>query len=47
LTIYSTGRVRGTISYGEIEIERGGQMTGEIRLGTESDKANSAKKVAA
>lgn len=33
LTIYSTGRVRGKISYGEIEIERGGQLTGEIRIG--------------
>jgi cytoskeletal protein CcmA (bactofilin family) len=47
LTIYSTGRVRGTISYGEIEIERGGQMTGEIRLGTDADKAAGSKKVAA
>lgn len=37
LTIYATGRVRGTISYGEIEIERGGQMTGNIRLEGEPD----------
>ncbi len=35
LTIYSSGKVRGKISYGEIEIERGGQMTGEIRIGSE------------
>ncbi len=39
LTIYSTGKVRGTISYGEIEIERGGQLTGEIRLGNDSTSA--------
>lgn len=30
LTIYSTGKVRGKIAYGEIEIERGGEITGEI-----------------
>lgn len=33
LIIYSTGRVRGKITYGEIEIERGGELTGEIKLG--------------
>jgi cytoskeletal protein CcmA (bactofilin family) len=33
LTIYATGKVRGKIAYGEIEIERGGQMTGEITIG--------------
>jgi cytoskeletal protein CcmA (bactofilin family) len=38
LTIYSTGKVRGTISYGEIEIERGGQMTGEIKISGDSEK---------
>ena len=32
LTIYSTGKVRGKISYGEIEIERGGELTGEITI---------------
>lgn len=30
LVIYATGRVRGKITYGEIEIERGGELTGEI-----------------
>ena len=34
LTIYSTGRVRGKISYGEIEIERGGEMSGDITHGS-------------
>lgn len=33
LVIYSTGRVRGKITYGEIEIERGGELTGEIKTG--------------
>jgi cytoskeletal protein CcmA (bactofilin family) len=47
LTIYSTGKVRGKISYGEIEIERGGQMTGEIRISGESDAAEKNKKNAA
>jgi cytoskeletal protein CcmA (bactofilin family) len=32
LVIYSTGKVRGKISYGEIEIERGGELTGEIKM---------------
>lgn len=32
LVIYSTGKVRGKISYGEIEIERGGEFTGEIKM---------------
>lgn len=31
LVIYATGRVRGKITYGEIEIERGGELTGEIK----------------
>ncbi|MEK6747280.1 MAG: polymer-forming cytoskeletal protein [Rickettsiales bacterium] len=33
LVIYATGKVRGKISYGEIEIERGGELTGEIKIG--------------
>lgn len=32
LVVYATGKVRGKISYGEIEIERGGELTGEIKL---------------
>jgi cytoskeletal protein CcmA (bactofilin family) len=31
LVVYASGRVRGKITYGEIEIERGGELTGEIR----------------
>jgi len=31
LTVYSAGRVRGNITYGEIEIQRGGQISGNVR----------------
>lgn len=31
LTIYSTGKVRGNITFGEIEIQRGGQISGNVR----------------
>lgn len=31
LVIYSSGEVRGNITYGEIEIERGGKLTGQIK----------------
>ena len=31
ITIYASGRVRGNITYGEIEIQRGGQISGSIR----------------
>ncbi len=31
LIIYASGKVRGKITYGEIEIERGGELTGEIK----------------
>ncbi len=31
IVIYATGEVRGNISYGEIEIERGGRLTGQIK----------------
>ena len=31
LTIYAAGRVRGNVTYGEIEIQRGGQISGNIR----------------
>lgn len=45
LVIYSTGRVRGKITYGEIEIERGGEMTGEIkRAGSPDVKASKDSK---
>lgn len=43
LVIYSTGRVCGNITYGEIEIQRGGEMTGEINT-TASVKTNNKVK---
>ena len=42
LVIYTTGEVRGNISYGEIEIERGGRLTGQIK--TVDVAANAAAK---
>jgi len=41
LVIYATGEVRGNITYGEIEIERGGKLTGQIK--TVADVAANAK----
>lgn len=31
LVIYANGEVRGNVTYGEIEIERGGRLTGQIK----------------
>lgn len=31
LTVHSSGRVRGNVTYGEIEIQRGGQISGNVR----------------
>lgn len=42
LVIYATGKVRGKISYGEIEIERGGELTGEIKA-TSTQSAGGAR----
>jgi len=33
LVIYATGEVRGNVTYGEIEVERGGKLTGQIKTG--------------
>lgn len=47
LTIYTSGRVRGNITYGEIEIQRGGQISGNIRNVAEAkQQAASGKKAA-
>jgi len=45
LVIYATGEVRGNISYGEIEIERGGKLTGQIKTVTNAAPAAKAKPV--
>ena len=44
LVIYATGKVTGTIRYGKLVIEEGGQLSGEIQFGF--DTATSAKPAA-
>lgn len=39
LVIYATGKVRGKITYGEIEIERGGEIAGEIKTSNTGTQA--------
>ncbi len=39
LVIFATGKVTGTIRYGKIVIEEGGQLSGEITFGTPKDGA--------
>jgi len=41
LTIYSSGRVRGNVTYGEIEIQRGGQISGNVRNVADAKNAQS------
>ena len=41
LTVYSAGRVRGNVTYGEIEIQRGGQISGNIRNVAEAKNGQS------
>lgn len=42
LTVYASGRVRGNVTYGEIEIQRGGQISGNIRNVADAKAANNA-----
>lgn len=47
LTVYATGRIRGNVTYGEIEINRGGQISGNIRNAADAkSNANPIKKAA-
>ena len=47
LTVYASGRVRGNVTYGEIEIQRGGQISGNIRNAADAKAgANQVKKAA-
>jgi cytoskeletal protein CcmA (bactofilin family) len=32
LSVHATGRVKGKISYGELELARGGQIAGELNV---------------
>lgn len=41
LIIHSTGRVNGTIRYGKILVEEGGELSGDIRSLTSTDEASS------
>ncbi|MDB5966486.1 MAG: polymer-forming cytoskeletal protein [Polaromonas sp.] len=45
LVIYSTGKVTGTIRYGKLVIEEGGQLAGEILFGAAVAKAPTLAKV--
>ncbi|MEB0011067.1 polymer-forming cytoskeletal protein [Glaciimonas sp. Gout2] len=38
LVIYATGKVSGKIRYGKVVIEEGGQLIGEVQVGTASAK---------
>jgi cytoskeletal protein CcmA (bactofilin family) len=42
LVIYATGKVTGTIRYGKLVVEEGGQISGEIMFGTSGTAAPSS-----
>ncbi|WP_029526451.1 bactofilin family protein [Polaromonas glacialis] len=42
LVIYATGKVTGTIRYGKLVVEEGGQLSGEIVFGTQGGSLKSA-----
>lgn len=46
LTISASGRVRGNVTYGEIEIQRGGQISGNVRNVADAKGATGHKKAA-
>jgi len=45
LVIYATGKVTGRVRYGKVVIEEGGQLSGEVEVGTASSRpaANSGR----
>lgn len=43
LVIHSTGKVTGTIRYGKIVIEEGGQLSGDITFGTSPSASSESK----
>lgn len=43
LVIFGTGKVRGKITYGEIEIERGGELTGDIKINKQAGMGSNQK----
>lgn len=40
LVIYSTGKVTGTVRYGKLVIEEGGQLAGEVQVGGSGKQAS-------
>ena len=40
LVVYSTGKVTGTIRYGKLVVEEGGQISGEILFGTQAQSTS-------
>jgi cytoskeletal protein CcmA (bactofilin family) len=46
LVIYSTGKVSGKIRYGKVVIEEGGQLAGDVQVGTGSSTATRGLSVA-
>ena len=40
LTVTSTGRLSGNVSFGELQVERGGTITGSIEIAGSTSKAN-------
>jgi cytoskeletal protein CcmA (bactofilin family) len=46
LVIYSTGKVSGKIRYGKVVIEEGGQLAGDVQVGTTSSAATRGLSVA-
>lgn len=42
LVIYGSGKVSGTIRYGKVVIEEGGELTGQIEAGTRSSTSSSS-----
>ena len=47
LIIYATGQVKGSVSYGEIEVERGGKLSGTIKTAEDMKAEKSDQKKAA
>ena len=46
LVIYATGKVTGTIRYGKLVVEEGGQLSGEILVGFEAATPKDTKSMA-
>lgn len=47
LTVRASGRVLGNISYGQLEIERGGTLVGDVQPLTDDDSRETASQLAA